>query len=117
MTQANTTNTDAPRLQKNNQEADSAVQDLPETFLPPRMREYGKHKLTKAVVKAMKDEVSCKNKIRKIIEEVVGMEMNGVKQDIQDLKRMVLEEGMNNTRDGIMTCSEAAVKEEKRKRK
>ncbi|XP_024947096.1 uncharacterized protein LOC112495307, partial [Cephus cinctus] len=61
-------------------------------------------------VKAVKDEITCKNEVKKMIKEVVGAEMEGLKQQIEELKRMIHGEGMNA---GKATYSEA-VKEKKK---
>lgn len=64
------------------------------------------------VVKAMKDEVACKNEVKKMIQEIVGAEMGEVKQQIEELKRMIQGEGTSATR---VTYSEA-VKEKKKEK-
>lgn len=63
-------------------------------------------------VKAMKDEIACKNEVKKMIQEIVGAELGGVKQQIEELKRMIQGECTSAAR---VTYSEA-VKEKKKEK-
>lgn len=63
-------------------------------------------------IKDMKEEIAYKNEVRNIIQEIVQEEMQGVRREIEELRKMIQGEGMDGTRANRGTYSEA-VKENK----
>lgn len=57
-------------------------------------------------VRSMKDEIACKNEVKKIIEETVAEAMEKVKQEIEELKKLIQGGCMSSARDAKGSYSE-----------
>jgi len=65
-------------------------------------------------VKEIKDETVCKKKIKMIIKEIVRKKFGNIKQELEDLRRMMRGEACGSADEMQRSYSEA-VKEKKKK--
>lgn len=63
-------------------------------------------------VKEIKDETACKGEVKKMIKEVIKEEMNYVKQELENLRKMI-QEGRNRPTDSAHSGYSDAVKKKK----
>ncbi|XP_046750286.1 uncharacterized protein LOC124413608 [Diprion similis] len=66
-------------------------------------------------IKEMKEEIACKNEVKNIIQEIVQEEMQGVRQEIDELRRIIQGEGITTARDIRETYSDAVKKKKREK--
>jgi len=63
-------------------------------------------------VKEIKDEIACKGEVKKMINEVIKEEMDYIKQELEDLRKLV-QEGRNRPTDSTHSKYSDAVKKKK----
>lgn len=63
-------------------------------------------------VKEMKDEAACKREIKMIIKKVVQEKVKTIKQDLEDLRKMI-QGGMNGSAEGVHNSYREAAKKKK----
>jgi hypothetical protein len=64
-------------------------------------------------IKEMKDETACKKEIKMMIKEVVREEMGDIKQELENVRRMI-QEGAGGSPGGVQRSYSEAVKEKKK---
>lgn len=67
------------------------------------------------IVKEMKDEIACKNEVKMIIKEIIREEIESVKQEIEDMRKMI-QDGVSGQTKEVKGSYNEAVKERKKEK-